>query len=550
MDSGCEDGVVRKGCSLGKGCRVPCRLIRGLLYLALLVLSLVACTGSKEPGLRDLMAAYYEASTSAELDAAIERILQSGASPAEVATMLREGKTYSPTVPKGWMVFTFEGLDGLERPYHVYVPTSYDPQTSHPLLFDLHGAVSYPAQPAEYLEQRRRLWEPEAEENGWILIVPHGDVDATWYSANGHANILGELDAVKRAYNVDENKVFVCGFSDGGSGAFWQGFHCPTPWAGLISFHGHPGVAGNGPYQAYPRNLLNRPIRATTGAQDELYPPGGIVPFIALFKAVGADIEWIVYPGGHETGFLDTEAPLTVGFIASTERNPLRSEIVWETSSTATGRCDWVRIDEMADVGNNAAFTDVNLTQASAPIVFGASVAYQGGTMFTVAGLEPGSTAHVMGVKTGDQLLSIGGYPVQAQADIADAMIGKRAGDVLEVVLVRGGETIVLSGRVQAADVFYARDLPTASIYAAAAGNAIDVSVNHVGGYTLFISSRQFDLSQPILVRTNGQTSFSDTVTPDIRLMLERAAEDFDREMIFEAEIRIRVPAASQDSGT
>ena len=129
-------------------------------------------------------------------------------------------------------------------------------------------------------------------------------------------------------------------------------------------------------------------------------------------------------------------------------------------------------------------------------------------------------------------------------------MIGKRAGDVLEVVLVRGGETIVLRGRVQAAGVFYARDLPTASIYAAAAGNAIDVSVSHVGGYTLFISSRQFDLSQPILVRTNGQTSFSDTVTPDIRLMLERAAEDFDREMVFEAEIRIRVPAASQDSGT
>jgi len=62
-----------------------------------------------------------------------------------------------------------------------------------------------------------------------------------------------------------------------------------------------------------------------------------------------------------------------------------------------------------------------------------------------------------------------------------------------------------------------------------------------VGLYTLFISSRQFDLSQPIIVITNGLTSFSDVVVPDVRFMLERAAADFDREMVYEAYIEIDV---------
>ena len=39
------------------------------------------------------------------------------------------------------------------------------------------------------------------------------------YSANGQANIIGEIDFVKHMCNIDENKIFVSGFLDEGSGA-------------------------------------------------------------------------------------------------------------------------------------------------------------------------------------------------------------------------------------------------------------------------------------------------------------------------------------------
>jgi len=489
-----------------------------------------------------LLENYYAASGVEELQNVITQLVQADIDVEELAGRLREGKEYSADVAVGWSVHYFEGLDGRTRPYHVYAPTGYDPAVSYTVLFDLHGAVSSSPQPAEYLEQRRRLWELEAEECGWILIVPHGDRLASWFSADGRANILGQLNFVKHQYNVDENKVFVSGFSDGGSGAFWQGFHDPTPWAALISFHGHPGIGGYGPYQSYPRNLLNRPIRATTGEQDTLYPPNEVVPFINLFIELGVDLDWIVYPGGHEAQFLNIEGDLTVDFITGTERHPFPSEVVWETSHTDVGRCDWIRIDDIADVGNNENFQDINLGEVPELIVFGASLAYHGGELFTVAGLEPASAALQLGIKNGDQILRIDDLPVLTQADIGYAMVGKAPGDPVEVEIVRDGETLVLSGHIPPPDLIYRRDIPTGSVRAVADGNRIDVTVSHVGRYTLFISSRQFDLSQPIHVTTNGQTTFSSKVTPDVRFMLEQAAKDFDRHMIYEAAIEIVVP--------
>jgi hypothetical protein len=526
----------------GKGYRMPYRTIWSVLFI-IAVLFLPACAHLGDSTSNDLLADYYGASMREQLEAAIDDLVDSDVDAEDLALLLREGIEYSTDVPVGWTVHEFAGPDGRTRPYHVYVPTDYDPAESYTLMFDLHGAVSSSAQPAEYLMERRRLWEHEAEDLGWILVVPHGDRNASWFSANGHANILGELDFVKRLYNVDENKVFVSGFSDGGSGAFWQAFHDSTPWAAFISLHGHPAIGGYGSYQTYPRNLLNRPIRATTGEQDTLYPPREVAPYVELFNELGVELDWIVYPGGHEVQFLTTEAELTIDFITGTERNPFSSEVVWETSNTAVGRCDWVRIDEIADVGNNAEFEDVNLAEVPQQIVIGASLAYQGGSLFTVAGLEPGSTAHLMGVKNGDQIIRVGNLEVLNQTDLSVAMMGKFPGDTVEVELIRDGETLALVGKVPPADPIYGRDVPTGSIRAVVDGNAIDVSVSYVGHYTLFISSQQFDLSQPIHVTTNGHISFAGIVSRDIRFMLERAAEDFDRRMIYEAAIEIEVPA-------
>ena len=67
----------------------------------------------------------------------------------------------------------------------------------------------------------------DADQYGWIIIFPLGQRGATWFDRVGMANVLAQLAAVKRRYNVDEDRVFLGGFSDGGSGALSWGFTTP-----------------------------------------------------------------------------------------------------------------------------------------------------------------------------------------------------------------------------------------------------------------------------------------------------------------------------------
>ena len=56
-----------------------------------------------------------------------------------------------------------------------------------------------------------------------IYVLPAAWNDAPWWSDAQVDNLRGILDAVKRTYNVDENRVVLSGVSDGGTGAYFVG---------------------------------------------------------------------------------------------------------------------------------------------------------------------------------------------------------------------------------------------------------------------------------------------------------------------------------------
>jgi dienelactone hydrolase len=518
----------------------------GRIGLTVTAALLVLCAGVGGQGtdLDVLMERFFEASDADRRTEATEQLIASQIDPLEIADRLRIGRTYSAEVERGWSVHHNDCIDGVARPYHVFVPESYDPSVPIPVLFDLHGAVSN-KQPysVENMISRRTLWESTAAEEGWILVVPHGDRGATWWNEAGRANLLAQLAFVRRHYNVDENRVFLSGFSDGGSGALWMAFHDATAWAGFIDIYGHPTIAGYGPYQSYPRNLLSRPIRASNGTYDELYPAGEIRLYIEQFVNLGVDIDWTAHPTGHSIQAVARERSSVVAFIESVEREPHPARVVWETSDVAVGRCDWVRIDEIADVGNNRGFKDANVWPLKSEIRFGASFAYRGADAgFIVAGVEPWSTAHFAGVKTGDRIVRIDEFPVKTGDEVPAIIVAKNPGEPIEIEVVRDGEALVLHGQIASIDPVYPRDEITASIEVVADGHRIDVTVRNVARYTLFISGEQFDLDRSIVVSTNGVEVFSGVLEPDVRFMLEQAASDEDRRAVYQTAIEIIVP--------
>src|SRR5688572_23108142 len=78
-----------------------------------------------------------------------------------------------------------------------------------------------------------------------IYVYPRAWAEAQWWHGRQVDNILNVLEKLKREYNVDESRVYVTGFSDGGTGAFFLGMRAPTPFSAIMPLHGNIGVLAN-----------------------------------------------------------------------------------------------------------------------------------------------------------------------------------------------------------------------------------------------------------------------------------------------------------------
>ncbi|MGH9333916.1 MAG: hypothetical protein ACRD21_09215, partial [Vicinamibacteria bacterium] len=160
------------------------------------------------------------------------------------------------------------------------------------------------------------------------------------------------LDRIKREYNVDENRIYLFGVSDGATGAYYHATKAPTIWAAFFPFLGHPGVLENPATgvdgNLFVDNLSNRPMFVVNGEQDELYPVERVKPYIETFERAGVEIVFRPQPGGHNTRWWNGEREAIDAFIESHPRNPFPDRLVWETERTDRfERIQWLVIEEL-----------------------------------------------------------------------------------------------------------------------------------------------------------------------------------------------------------
>lgn len=118
--------------------------------------------------------------------------------------------------------------DGLDREYVIYVPSSYDGGTAVPLMFNFHG---FGGSASEYmLEADMRSI---AESDTFILVYPQGscvDGISHWNACpNGGDNkstaddfgfIEALINQISSSHNVDLERVYASGYSNGGMMAY------------------------------------------------------------------------------------------------------------------------------------------------------------------------------------------------------------------------------------------------------------------------------------------------------------------------------------------
>jgi len=72
-------------------------------------------------------------------------------------------------------------------------------------------------------------------------------------------------------------------------------------------------------------------------------------------------------------------------------------------------------------------------------------------------------------------------------------------------------------------------------------GNTVNATTRGVLAFTLLLSPDQFDLSQPVRVETNGNVAFEGKVEKSVATLVNWAARDNDRAMLFGAELHVTV---------
>jgi hypothetical protein len=165
---------------------------------------------------------------------------------------------------------------------------------------------------------------------------------------------------------VDEPRVYIAGFSDGGTGVYYLAMRAATPWASCLALHAHPAVLANRSTgvegEMYPGNLANCPMRVVNGGRDPLYPAASVTPLIEMFKRGGVTVDYQIYPdAGHDMSWLPQELPRIDAFLAAHPRVAHPDRASWETERTDRfNRFRWLVIDQLAERSSDVVLPDVN----------------------------------------------------------------------------------------------------------------------------------------------------------------------------------------------
>jgi polyhydroxybutyrate depolymerase len=110
---------------------------------------------------------------------------------------------------------------GETRQYLLYVPKTYDRSKATPLVISLHPAATWPA-----AEMEISRWNELADEQGFIVVYPSGsDIPRVWPmgqdSLGTDVKFISDLiDKLEAVHNIDPNRIYADGMSNGGGMAF------------------------------------------------------------------------------------------------------------------------------------------------------------------------------------------------------------------------------------------------------------------------------------------------------------------------------------------
>ena len=209
-----------------------------------------------------------------------------------------EKRQTETTLGPGDYSFTIEH-QGIERFYLMHVPEGYDENNPTPLVFAFHGRLGN----GRYMKENYNFLE-ESNKKGFIVVFPtgasrFGDRFASWnagkccaYAFESNSDDVGFvkkiLEDIKNNFNVDENRIYATGMSNGARFSYRLACEMSDTFAAIAAVSGVKSTISCNPSRPIP-------ILHIHALDDELAPfEGGPGPEEVDYGSVQDTIDWWV----------------------------------------------------------------------------------------------------------------------------------------------------------------------------------------------------------------------------------------------------------------
>ena len=226
-------------------------------------------------------------------------------------------------------------------PFVMHVPLDYRGDQPFPLIVYLSGGGGLA------FDGAANMGETLAHA-GYLVLIPHANGNL-WWESKPTETVYALLLEILRSYNVDTNRVYLTGFSNGGTAAIEFGTRWPDRFAAVASLMG-AGLDTPSGTKLPLQNLLDVPVLFLHGDKDPIISASSSYTAESALRSLKPHVapELHILKGrGHDIRLSD-DGDYTLPFLRRFSRDAFPSAVTAKFFDSRFTRQYWI---ELPDVG-------------------------------------------------------------------------------------------------------------------------------------------------------------------------------------------------------
>lgn len=230
--------------------------------------------------------------------------------------------------------YLFESANEI-LPYRLYLPKSYQPGKTSPLVVALHGNGDTEDKMLSPWDGSSVTLSSVAEQHGFVVVSPLGfrvDGSYGWGTHNAptdfetrriqeysEQDVLEVVRRVRLDYSIDESRIYLLGHSMGANGTWELAAKYPDMWAaiGVIAGQAVTNLGGRDAMPAALARMRSIPAFVVHGSADATAPVDESRAIVQEMKRQGLEVQYVEVPDGTHQSVVAPSFPGILDFFAA-----------------------------------------------------------------------------------------------------------------------------------------------------------------------------------------------------------------------------------------